>query len=96
MYETSNTIYVVLLVSNFTIIKNHLRQEELHSSCFIIYDMQFDQATKDDDNTTVIESCRKKFEALGYTMPRLIFWNVSVYAHNTIPVQMHHLYNLIA
>lgn len=55
----------------------------------VIFDMQFDQATKHEDNTTVIESCRKKFEALGYTMPRLIFWNVSVYAHNTIPVQMH-------
>ena len=72
-----------------TAVKNHLRQEELPSACLIISDMQFDQATKHDDNTTVIESCRKKFEAIGYTMPRLIFWNVSVYAHNTIPVQMH-------
>ena len=72
-----------------TAVKHHLRQEELPSACLIISDMQFDQATKHDDNTTVIESCRKKFEALGYTMPRLIFWNVSVYAHNTIPVQMH-------
>lgn len=72
-----------------TAVKYHLRQEELPSACLIISDMQFDQATKHDDNTTVIESCRKKFEALGYTMPRLIFWNVSVYAHNTIPVQMH-------
>lgn len=72
-----------------TAVKNHLRQEELPSSCLIISDMQFDQATKHEDNTTVIESCRQKFEALGYTMPRLIFWNVSVYAHNTIPVQMH-------
>ncbi len=52
--------------------------------------MQFDQATNHEDNTTVIESCRQKFEALGYTMPRLIFWNVSVYAHIIlIPVQMH-------
>ena len=72
-----------------TAVKNHLRQDELPSSCLIISDMQFDQATAHDDNTTVIESCRQKFEALGYTMPRLIFWNVSVYAHNTIPVQMH-------
>lgn len=72
-----------------TAVKHHLRQEELPSACLIISDMQFDQATKHDDNTTVIESCRKKFEALGYTMPRLIFWNVSVYVHNTIPVQMH-------
>ena len=72
-----------------TAVKNHLHQEELPSSCFIISDMQFDQATQHEDNTTVIESCRRKFEALGYTMPRLIFWNVSVYAHNTIPVQMH-------
>ena len=72
-----------------TAVKNHLRQDELPSSCLIISDMQFDQATAHDDNTTVIESCRQKFESLGYTMPRLIFWNVSVYAHNTIPVQMH-------
>ena len=72
-----------------TAVKNHLLQEELPSSCLIISDMQFDQATNHEDNTTVIESCRQKFEALGYTMPRLIFWNVSVYAHNTIPAQMH-------
>ena len=70
-------------------VKNHLRQEELPSVCLIISDMQFDQATKHEDNTTVIESCRQKFEAFGYTIPKLIFWNVSVYAHNTIPVQMH-------
>lgn len=72
-----------------TAVKNHLRKDELPSSCLIISDMQFDQATAHDDNTTVIESCCQKFESLGYTMPRLIFWNVSVYAHNTIPVQMH-------
>ena len=70
-------------------VRNHLRQDELPSACLIISDMQFDQATAHDDNATVIESCRQKFEALGYTMPRLIFWNVSVYAHNTIPVQVH-------
>ena len=72
-----------------TAVKNHLPQDELPSACLIISDMQFDQATAHDDNTTVIESCRQKFEALGYTMPRLIFWNVSVYAHNTIPLQVH-------
>ena len=72
-----------------TAVRHHLRQDELPSACLVISDMQFDQATKHEDNTTVIESCRQKFEALGYTMPRLIFWNVSVYAHNTIPVQMH-------
>ena len=72
-----------------TAVKNHLRQDELPSACLVISDMQFDQATKHEDNTSVIESCRQKFEVLGYTMPRLIFWNVSVYAHNTIPVQMH-------
>ena len=72
-----------------TAVKNHLPQDELPSSCLIISDMQFDQATAHDDNTTVIESCRQKFESLGYTMPRLNFWNVSVYAYNTIPVQMH-------
>ena len=72
-----------------TVVKNHLPQEALPSSCLIISDMQFDQATEHDNNITVIETCRRKFETLGYTMPRLIFWNVSVYAHNTIPLQVH-------
>ena len=51
-----------------TAVRNHLRQDELPSSCLIISDMQFDQVTKHEDNTTVIKSCRQKFEALGYTM----------------------------
>ena len=72
-----------------TAVKNHLPQDVLPSACLIISDMQFDQATAHDDNTTIIELCRQKFEALGYSMPRLIFWNVSVYAYNTIPLQVH-------
>lgn len=27
--------------------------------------------------------------AFSYNMPRVIFWNGSVYAHNTIPLQVH-------
>ena len=72
-----------------TAIKYHMRQEDLPKTCLIISDMQFDQATAHSDTVTVMEMCRKKFEDCGYSMPRLIFWNVSLYAHNTIPVQSH-------
>ena len=72
-----------------TAIKYHMRQEDLPKTCLIISDMQFDQATVHSDTVTVMEMCRKKFEDCGYSMPRLIFWNVSLYAHNTIPVQSH-------
>ena len=73
-----------------TAIKNNLPQSELPERIVIISDMEFDQ----------IESCgfrrskksnmdiiKQEFEQAGYTMPKLVFWNVNSRQDN-IPMTM--------
>lgn len=72
-----------------TAVKANALQEDLPKCILVISDMQFDQAIEHRNNETVIETCQNKFINAGYTMPRLIFWNVSSVAHNTIPLQKH-------
>lgn len=67
-----------------TAIAEGLKQEDLPSRITIISDMEFDSATspgwrssyKPLKKEVLIKTISKKFEAAGYTMPRLIFWNV--------------------
>lgn len=54
--------------------RNNLDQSDLPSKLFIISDMQFDSAGCGKTN---FEVARKKFNAAGYTLPTVIFWNVN-------------------
>ena len=75
--------------------RNHMTQDQLPKNLLIVSDMQFDMATNhrsywdrhgNDDgwNETLFDSIRKKYEAAGYEIPRLIFWNVAA-QKTTIP-----------
>lgn len=71
-------------------VSNQVPKEELPKQVLIISDMEFDSATAPDywsysrkENTswrkfdeTLFETISRKFDEAGYTMPRLIFWNV--------------------
>jgi len=65
-----------------TAITEGLSQEDLPSRITIISDMEFDSATSQgwrdtsSKKETLMKIIAKKYEAAGYTMPRLIFWNV--------------------
>ncbi|MBE7009523.1 MAG: DUF2828 family protein [Ruminococcaceae bacterium] len=56
-------------------VKNKVPQSELPSTLYIISDMEFNYCTRDAD-TTNFEYARQLFEAHGYTLPRVVFWNV--------------------
>lgn len=66
-----------------TAIKNKMSQEEMPENILIISDMQFDAANHSYySNTpkwdeTLFDTIRSKFEAAGYKIPGLIFWNVN-------------------
>lgn len=64
-------------------IKNHVPQNEMPSKLFIISDMQFDQACKDNSRTN-FEEIERMYQESGYTRPTLVFWNVN--AHSDSPV----------
>ena len=59
-----------------TAVKNRLKQSDMPSRLIIVSDMEFDRGTNGSDLTN-FESAKAKFEAAGYRLPQLIFWNVN-------------------
>lgn len=57
-------------------VRHRLPQQELPKKLYIISDMEFDAAV-DDADKTVLESAAARYAAYGYTLPSLVFWNVS-------------------
>lgn len=60
-----------------------LMQEDLPENIIIVSDMQFDTARgygwrgSNDSTATLMERIEKKWNDMGYKMPKLIFWNVN-------------------
>lgn len=78
-------------------VENKLNQRELPKNILIVSDMEFDSMmgiysrwgpyNQDDPSTkTLLESIAAEYQAHGYILPRLIFWNVCSRT-NTIPLQ---------
>lgn len=62
-------------------VDNGVSQDELPSQLIIVSDMQFNHCTK--PNESVFTNAKSNFEAHGYTLPDVIFWNVNA---STLPV----------
>lgn len=58
-----------------TALKHNLPQEELPNRLYIISDMEFDECVKSSDLTN-FELAKEKFQAAGYQLPQVVFWNV--------------------
>ena len=57
-------------------VDNNVPNEELPARLVIISDMEFNCCVYD-AKTTNFESAKAKFEAHGYTLPSIVFWNVA-------------------
>lgn len=75
-----------------TAVKNHMKQEDI-PDLLIVSDMEFDGATtnfgwhaSESDKDALFRKIEARFNAAGYQLPKLIFWNV-MSRTNTIPVQ---------
>ena len=68
-------------------LQNSVPASELPKKLFLISDMEFDCAVEG-ASVTCFESARRRFEAVGYTLPKVIFWNVASRALQ-VPVRMH-------
>lgn len=65
-------------------IKNNVPEEEMPTCILIMSDMEFNQAC--DGNSTAIQMIANKYTEAGYTMPKIVFWNLQS-RHDNFPVQ---------
>ena len=99
LIENTNIEATFDLILN-TALSTKATQNDLPQNIFIISDMEFDSATRPnwsmkdgyefdrittENVDTLLESISKKFEAHGYKIPHLIFWNVNS-MQNNIPI----------
>ena len=56
-------------------VRNKVSQEELPATLYLNSDMEFNCCVRNADKTN-FENAKAKFEAHGYQLPRVVFWNV--------------------
>jgi hypothetical protein len=66
-----------------TAVKHKVPQEDMPGMVLILSDMQFNQCVKHDDSA--MEMIERKFETAGYTVPKVVFWNLN--ASDNVPVK---------
>lgn len=69
-----------------TAVKNKVSQSELPAKLIIISDMEFNYCVSG-ANETNFENAKRKYEAEGYKLPEIVFWNVAS-RNNQQPVTM--------
>ena len=74
-----------------TAIRNSCKQEDLPDALIVISDMEFDYARgyygSHENSRTLMENIEKKWNAHGYKMPNLVYWNVNA-RNDRIPMEM--------
>lgn len=65
--------------------KNNLSSDELPKTILVVSDMQFDYATSG-RGESLMDYISRMYREAGYSLPRLVFWNVG-YSYDTIPMQ---------
>jgi hypothetical protein len=67
-----------------TALDNNVPQAEMPGTLVIFSDMQFDAGVQHDDSA--IEMIARKYEAAGYELPKVVFWNLNA-AYGNSPVK---------
>lgn len=69
-----------------TAITNRVKQADMVDVLYVISDMAFNAATGS-NTLTNFEVIKRKYEAAGYKMPKLVFWNVNAKYGKDSPVK---------
>jgi hypothetical protein len=64
-------------------VKGSVPASDMPAMLLILSDMQFNQCARYDDNA--MEMIGRKFEAAGYSMPQVVFWNLN--SSDNVPVK---------
>lgn len=64
-------------------VKGSVPQSDMPAMLLILSDMQFNQCARYDDSA--MEMIERKFEAAGYSVPQIVFWNLN--SSDNVPVK---------
>ena len=88
--ENTNIEAVFDMLLNVAI-ANHIPQNEMMENIIICSDMEFDQARGrygyGSEHFTLMENIERKWNAAGYKIPNLIFWNIEA-RNNNMPMKV--------
>ena len=65
-------------------VKGKVKAADMPKYLLIMSDMEFDRCTRFDDSA--MQMIQRKFEAAGYEVPKIVFWNLNARAGN-VPVK---------
>lgn len=63
-------------------VQNKVPQEDMPEVLLILSDMQFDSCTRD-PSATVMQEIKQAYKSFGYTVPKIVFWNIRGTGHTT-------------
>lgn len=66
--------------------RNHVKEADMPKYIVVLSDMQFDDGQVSGKDMTAFNMARTMYQAAGYELPNLVFWNLNARGHNT-PVQ---------
>lgn len=75
-WEMNTNLEAAFMLILKTAVKANLPQEELPDTLVIISDMQFDECVYG-KSTLISDEMKRRFAGYGYTLPKLVFWNVN-------------------
>jgi len=73
---TTDFIKAFRLILN-TALEHKLTQDDMPDTLVVISDMQFNAGTNQNEYLTNYEVLYKEYDQSGYTVPKLVFWNVN-------------------
>ena len=82
-WAMSTNLHAAFNVILKTATDNKVAQADMPATLIIFSDMQFNSCVKNDDSA--MEMIERKFEAAGYALPKVVFWNLN--AGNNVPVK---------
>ncbi len=82
-WAMSTNLHAAFDVILKTAVDNSVAQADMPATLIIFSDMQFNACVKNDDSA--MEMIKRKFEAAGYAIPKVVFWNLN--AGNNVPVK---------
>ena len=75
-WDTSTNLEATFRLILDKAVKFNVPQEQLPSTMLILSDMQFNECTKE-PNDSAYEMIENQYKEAGYKMPKIVFWNLS-------------------